>query len=62
MVSLDGSGGIVLMVTLGGRASSDLAGTRASLIRSAEGGWHCLIEPIAASGWKDVYSPEGCRS
>ncbi len=60
VVSLDASGSVVIEVALGGQASSDLAGTRVSLTRRAEGGWDCLIDPSAASGWKDVYRPEGC--
>lgn len=60
VANLGSSGSVVLKVVLGGQASSDLAGTRISLVRRAEGGWDCLLDPSEASGWKDVYRPEGC--
>lgn len=55
----DGSG--ALMVTLGGNASSVVAGTGVSIQRSSVGSWSCDIDESGAGAWKASYMPSGCQ-
>ncbi len=57
--SADGSG--YLEVTLGGDASTAIAGARLSVIRSSAGTWSCIVDGSGARAWKDSYLPSGCR-
>ncbi|MEO9522524.1 MULTISPECIES: pilin [Marinobacter] len=58
VVNADGSGHI--QVTLGGNAHPDVAGVLLRLMRSTAGNWQCVIDPAAAPGWRDGYSPGSC--
>lgn len=55
----DGSGH--LEVTVGGSAYSGIAGVVVRLKRSPGGRWTCLIDKGVASGWRELYLPEGCQ-
>ncbi len=54
----DGSGHI--QVTMGGSAHPNLAGVTVRFERDSSGSWQCVIDPSAASGWKDKYNPGSC--
>jgi len=58
VVNADGSGH--LQVTMGGSAHPNLAGVIVRFERSSAGSWQCVIDPSAASGWKDEFSPGSC--
>jgi len=58
VVNTDGSGH--LQVTMGGSAHPNLAGVVVRFERSSAGSWQCVIDPSAASGWKDEFSPGSC--
>ncbi len=54
----DGSGHIE--VTLGGNAHPNLAGVIVRFERDSAGAWQCVIDPSAASGWSNDFSPGSC--
>ncbi|WP_375170178.1 pilin [Marinobacter sp.] len=58
VINADGSGHIE--VTMGGNAHGDLAGLVIRMERSSSGNWQCVIDPSAASSWRDDYSPVSC--
>lgn len=58
MLNADGSGH--LQVTMGGSAHPILAGVILRFVRSNAGAWQCVIDPAAASSWKDEFSPGSC--
>lgn len=57
--SADGSG--ALQITVSGKVSLSLVGTKISISRSAGGGWTCAVETSGARAWKDSYMPTGCE-
>ena len=59
VANADGSGH--LEVTLGGNAHPNLAGVIIRFQRTLNGAWQCVIDPSAASGWKDSLSPGACN-
>lgn len=58
LVNPDGSGH--LEVTLGGNVHPNLSGVVLRFERSNNGNWECVIDPLAASRWRDDYSPQSC--
>ena len=58
VVNADGSGH--LQVTMGGSAHPNLAGVIVRFERGSSGSWQCVIDPSAASGWSDEFSPGVC--
>jgi type IV pilus assembly protein PilA len=58
VVNGDGSGHI--QVTMGGSAHPRLAGLILRYERSGAGTWQCIIDPSAASGWRNEFSPGSC--
>jgi len=58
IVTADGSGHVA--VTMGGNSHPNLAGVIIRLERSVTGTWQCVIDPSAASGWSDEFSPGSC--
>ncbi|WP_372997188.1 pilin [Marinobacter sp.] len=58
VVNADGSGHI--QVTMEGNVHPDLSGVLIRLERNSAGVWRCVIDPSAASGWQDDYSPVAC--
>lgn len=54
-------GALALVATLGDRASAGVAGTQVIWQRDRAGGWDCLVDSAAASGWKASYLPAACR-
>lgn len=57
-VNADGSGH--LQVTMGGNAHPILVGVIVRFERSSSGTWQCVIDPTAATRWKDEFSPGSC--
>jgi type IV pilus assembly protein PilA len=54
-----GDGSIV--ATLGGNASSAVAGATVTLTRSTDGAWGCATaQGTAGAGWDASYAPSGC--
>ncbi|GAB4289743.1 pilin [Sulfurivermis fontis] len=54
----DGAGSLSL--TLGGNATTAVAGAVITLNRDSLGNWVCTIDASAATGWKPGYMPAGC--
>ena len=59
VANADGSGH--LEVTLDGNAHPNLTDVVIRLERTPNGTWQCVIDPSAASGWKDSLSPGACN-
>ena len=58
VTNADGSGH--LEVTLQGSVHPNLKGLIIRFERSSAGVWQCVIDPSAASGWNDEFSPASC--
>lgn len=55
------SGAVTIKGTLGGNASTAVAGATITWNRATDGTWTCVTEKAAAgAGWKDSYAPAGC--
>jgi type IV pilus assembly protein PilA len=59
VANADGSGH--LQVTLGGNAHPNLTGVIVRFERNVNGTWQCVIDPSAASRWRDALSPGPCN-
>jgi type IV pilus assembly protein PilA len=59
VANADGSG--QLQVTLDGNVHPNLTGVIIRFERTVNGTWQCVIDPSAASGWSDSFSPGACN-
>ncbi len=59
-VSVNAGGVGDVAATLGGDASSGVAGATITLSRVADGTWTCVAAAGAATAWKAAYVPAGC--
>lgn len=55
-----GDGAYNLTATLGGSASSNIAGVQITLLRSSSGIWECQVHTNSVAGWKNKFAPTSC--
>lgn len=58
-IDLTGVGSIA--ATVGGDVASVVGGVVVAWERDVNGGWHCVVDSSAGSGWRASYMPSGCQ-
>lgn len=57
-IDLTGVGSIA--ATVGGDVAGVVSGVVIAWARDADGGWRCVVDSSANSGWRASYMPKGC--
>ncbi|WP_066804750.1 pilin [Moraxella oblonga] len=53
---------VVLKATLGQRANNDIKGAEIAQKRDANGNWTCEVAKGSAKGFKEKFTPTGCKT